>query len=58
MHGWKKLLIPLCRINIWRKTAHKNVILEIGYATTLILQTQCCQEVHFTNSFPKLTSKV
>ena len=40
MHDRKKLLITLRHINIWHNIAHKNLILEIGYATALILQIQ------------------
>ena len=41
MHNWKKLIITLRHINIWHNIALKNLILEAGYATTLILQIQC-----------------
>ena len=41
MHDWKKLLITLRHINIWHNIAHKNLILVIGYATTLVWQIQC-----------------
>ena len=40
MHDWTKLLVTLRHVNIWDNILHKILILEIGYATRLILQIQ------------------
>ena len=56
MHDWKNLLITLRHISIWHNITHENLILEIGYATTLILQIQCFlpRSKHFMNFFSKV----
>ena len=41
MHDWKELLMSLRLNNIWQNMAPQNLVLEIRYATTLILQIHC-----------------
>ena len=59
MHDWKKLIIPLVTLTSDITSHAKTWFSKLDTRLRLICKFSAwCQEVHFTNVFPKLTSKL